>query len=81
MQTNKTLKSILAIIGRDVRRLKRASKSEMLASQEAQNLVRYGEFLFKLNENAEKEKEREKKKLDRLSTEELIKLYQNGDSQ
>jgi hypothetical protein len=81
MQTNRTLNGILGIIDRDVKKIRKAGKQGPLTGVESQNLVRYGEFLFKMDENQEKEKERSKKQLDKLSTEELIKLYQKTESE
>ncbi len=54
MQTNRTLNGILGIIDRDVKKIRKAGKQGPLTGVESQNLVRYGEFLFKMDENQEK---------------------------
>ena len=73
---SKTLSNILAVIDKDVKRIKRAGRNTQLEPQDALTLTRYASALDSIVKSTEKEVERTKKQLEALPTEELIKLYQ-----
>ena len=75
-----TLKSILGIIAKDVKAIKKktgtASKPQQLPPEDAQTLCRYASTLDGISETEEKESAKMKKSFDKKSTEELIEQYQ-----
>lgn len=70
-----TLDNILALIDRDVKKIQKESADKQLSPQDALTLSRYASTLDTIVERTDKEKAKEKKGLDKLPTEELIKMY------
>lgn len=77
MNSDRTLRSILSIISRDVRLIRREARKKRLDPDTAMTLSRYANTLNSIRQEEEFEKEKEKKRLNRLSTEELVKMYLN----
>jgi len=74
----KTLKDILAIIGKDVKRIKTIAKTSQLDPQDALTLTRYAAALDDIATREEKTKEQLKRQFKGLKTEELIKAFQES---
>jgi hypothetical protein len=72
----KTLKSILSIIDKDIRLIKRQStgRGGPLMPEEALSLSRYAMILNRIVEDHWKSKQKAKKKFESMTTEELKKL-------
>lgn len=77
MDAAKTLRSILSVIDKDVKRIKRnASKSNAALEPEAAlTLSRYASMLNGILEDGWKAKEKAKRALEKKSTEELVEMY------
>lgn len=72
---NKTLDKILKLIDNDVKLISKSFRDIQLDHQSAQTLCRYATSLAGIREGKEKEIEKEKKNLDKLSTDQLIDMY------
>lgn len=75
-QSTKTLKSILSIIKKDVRKIKQRTGDGPLEPEVALTLTRYANTLSSIVEESEETRTRAKKHYEKMSTEELIKLFQ-----
>jgi hypothetical protein len=73
---NKILASILNLIDKDVKSIKKLSKDHQLDPADALTLTRYAATLDNILESKDKESAKAKKDLSKLSTEELIAQYQ-----
>lgn len=80
MDPAKTLQSILLIIDKDVKRIKKEilttrKKNKTLPPEMAITLARYANTLNAIVDEGWKAKEKAKKNLEKKTTEELVKLY------
>lgn len=75
MDAARTLKSILSIIAKDIRAIKRESKKTRLAPETALTISRYATTLNGIVDADQRARERAKKQYQKLSTAELMKLY------
>lgn len=73
---SKTLANILAVIDKDVKRIKRAGRDLQLEPEDALTLTRYAAALDSIVKSTEKESEKAKRQLEKLPTEKLIEEYQ-----
>lgn len=78
MDPSKTLKSILAIISKDVRLIKKTTKKTQLPTETALTLSRYATTLNGIVEEQRKEKDRAKKRFEKMPTDELLKAYHDS---
>ena len=86
---SKTLEAILKLIDRDVKAIKKdqvtkdavtkKTKITKLDPADALTLSRYATTLSNISDEQDKSKEKEKQKLDKLTTEQLIELYKQGE--
>lgn len=75
MNADRTLKSILSIISKDVREIKRSAKKVPLSTDTALTLSRYATTLNGIVDAQQKADERRRRELKKLPTAELMKLY------
>ncbi len=72
---NKTLTTILGIINKDVGRLRKKSGKGKLSAADVLTLNRYASTVADIRDESEDEKQKLKRKYEKMSTEELLKLY------
>ncbi len=72
---NKTLTSILGIINKDVSRIRKKSFKGKLSADDVLTLNRYAATVANIGAEQETETIKAKRKFEKMSTEELLKLY------
>ncbi len=77
MSTNvdKTLETLLMLIARDTAMISELYEGKVMEPMVAQTLCRYASTLASIKDGRIKEVAKEKQELNRLSTEELLALY------
>lgn len=74
-KSSKILKTILSLIDKDVKKIKKEYNSEEDKSLKALTLSRYTTILLDIQASQDKLKKEEKKLVENLSTEQLIKEF------
>ena len=72
------LKVIMQLINKDIRRIKTLDREVHLRPADANTLVKYGIFLRDMQEVQERQKKEFQKELGKMSTEELIAMYEKN---
>lgn len=75
MDPTKTLKSILGMISKDVRQIKKAHKDIAMEPETALTLTRYASTLSHIIEERNQAREKTKLRYQTLPTEELVNMY------
>jgi len=73
---SRTLDEIIKLIDKDVKLIKKGNKIKQLDPADAYTLCRYASALDGIISAKEKERNSAKKELEKLSTDELIKKYE-----
>lgn len=74
-KSSKILKTILGLIDEDVKKIKKEYREDGDKSLKALTLSRYTTILLDIQNSQDKIKKEDKKEIDKLSTDDLIKLY------
>lgn len=75
MNSQKTLKSILSIISKDVRLIRKANRNCQLSTETALTLSRYASTLNGITLEEKKKRAAVKKNLERKTTDELVSQF------
>lgn len=73
---SKLLDKVLNLIEADIKKIKKQAGEKQLEPDTAQTLCRYVTAISSIKDEKENEAAKQKRQLERMSTEELVKLYQ-----
>jgi transcription termination factor NusB len=76
INTDGLLYQTLLLVNREIKNIKKLTRRGKLDHETAQDLARYLSILDSINKNKDKTDEKKKKALAKMSTDELIELYQ-----
>lgn len=79
IDSGRTLRSILSIISRDVRLIKKQNKKNKLDGETALTLSRYASTLNAIEEGKEDRRAAAKKRFEKMTTAELVAEWQRRD--